>query len=157
MQVILRTNIENLGKLGEVVKVKPGYARNHLIPKKLAMQATSANLKAFEQQRKRLEAELEAQRSAAERIANRLQELELTIPVRVGEGDKLYGSVTNTHIAQALQENGLDIDKKQVELEKPIRALGEYQVPVRVYPEVKPEVKVLVIRHDEAKGPEQQG
>ncbi|MFW6216510.1 MAG: 50S ribosomal protein L9, partial [Desulfohalobiaceae bacterium] len=136
MQVILRTNIENLGQLGEVVKVKPGYARNYLIPKKLAMQATSSNLKAFEQQRKRLEAELEAQRSAAERIANRLQELELAIPVRVGEGDKLYGSVTNTHIAQALQEKGLDIDKKQVELEKPIRALGEYQVPVRVYPEV---------------------
>jgi large subunit ribosomal protein L9 len=157
MQVILRTNIENLGQLGDVVKVKPGYARNYLIPKKMAMQATSANLKAFEQQRRKLEAELEAQRSEAERIANRLQELELKIPVRVGEGDKLYGSVTNAHIAQALQEKGLNIDKKQIEMEKPIRALGEYQIPVRVYPEVKPEVKVTVIRHGEEQGLEQQG
>ncbi|MFP4212767.1 MAG: 50S ribosomal protein L9 [Desulfohalobiaceae bacterium] len=157
MQVILRTNIENLGQLGDLVKVKPGYARNYLIPKKLAMQATASNLKAFEQQRKKLEAELEAQRSEAEKTAQRLQELELLIPVRVGEGDKLYGSVTNAHIAQALEDKGLSIDKKQIELEKPIRALGEYQIPVRVYPEVKPEVKVSVIRHDEAQGLEQQG
>lgn len=157
MQVILRTNIENLGQLGELVKVKPGYARNYLIPKRMAMQATAANLKAFEQQRRKLEAELEAQRSEAERTAKHLQEMELRIPVRVGEGDKLYGSVTNTHIAQALQDKGLDIDKKQIELEKPIRALGEYQIPVRVYPEVKPEVKVTVVRHGEEQGLEQQG
>lgn len=156
MQVILRTNIENLGQLGDVVQVKPGYARNFLIPKQLAMQATPANLKAFEQQRRKLQTQLDALRSEAERTAAAINELDLQIRVRVGEGNKLYGSVTNTQIAQALQEKGLNIDKKQIELEKPIRALGEYLVPVRLYPEVKPELKVVVVRHDEAQSREQQ-
>jgi large subunit ribosomal protein L9 len=149
MQVILRTDIESLGRLGDVVNVKPGYARNYLVPKKLALEATPGNLKAFEQQRRKLEKRLEKARYEAKDLADKIESVELVIPVRVGEGDKLYGSVTNTHIAEALAAKGIHIDKKKVELESPIRSLGEYTVPVRVYPEVRPEVKVSVVRHGE--------
>ncbi len=153
MQVILRTDIENLGKLGDLVKVKPGYARNYLIPKKMALEATPGNLKDFEQQRKKLQEKLDAEKFAAQDLSQKLEQIEVKIPVRVGENDKLYGSVTNAHIANALAEQGYKIDKKSIELEKPIRALGEFHVPIKVYPEIKPQLKVVVIRH----GEEEQG
>ena len=156
MQVILRTDIENLGRLGDVVNVKPGYARNYLVPKKLALEATPSNVKAFEQQRMKLEKRLEKARYEAKDLADKIEATELIIPVRVGEGEKLYGSVTNTHIAEALAQKGIQVDKKKVELESPIRALGEYSVPVRVYPEVRPEVKVTVVSHDEEQHQEEE-
>ena len=149
MQVILRTDIEGLGKLGDVVRVKPGYARNYLLPRNLAMEATPGNLKEFENQRRKLQEKLDKDRFDAERLAEQLQDLELRIPVRVGEGDKLYGSVTTAMIANALEEQGFDVDKKKIELDKPIRSLGEFSVPVKVYPEVRPEIKVVVVRHGE--------
>ena len=149
MQVILRTDIEGLGKLGDVVRVKPGYARNYLLPRNLAMEATPGNLKEFENQRRKLQEKLDKDRFDAERLAEQLQDLELHIPVRVGEGDKLYGSVTTAMIASALAEQGFDLDKKKIELDKPIRSLGEFSVPVKVYPEVRPEIKVVVVRHGE--------
>ena len=149
MQVILRTDMENLGKLGDVVKVKPGYARNYLIPKELAMQATPSNLKLFEQQRRKLQEKLDKARAAAQSLAEKLEETVVTIPVRVGEGDKLYGSVTSAMIADALAEQGLDIDKKDIELDNPIRSLGEHQVPIKLYSGVRPELKVNVVRHGE--------
>ena len=153
MQVILRTDIENLGKLGDLVNVKPGYARNYLIPKKMALEATRGNLKSFEQQKKKLQEKLEAEKFAAKDFSQKLEQLEVKIPVRVGENDKLYGSVTNAHIASALAEQGYEIDKKKIELENPIRSLGEFYVPVKVYPEIKPQLKVVVVRH----GEEEQG
>ena len=149
MEVILRTDMENLGKLGDVVKVKPGYARNYLIPKELAMQATSGNLKLFEQQRRKLQEKLDKARSQAQSLAEKLEETVLQIPVRVGEGDKLYGSVTSAMIAEALASKGLEVDKKDIELENPIRSLGEHQVPVKLYSGVRPELKVNVVRHGE--------
>lgn len=149
MQIILRTDIESLGNLGEVVNVKSGYARNYLIPKNYALEATPGNLKSFEQQKKRLQEKLEAEKFAAQDLSKKLEQIELRIPVRVGESDKLYGSVTNVHISQALADLGYEIDKKQIGLEKPIRVLGEYYVPIKVYPEVKPELKVKVVRHGE--------
>jgi large subunit ribosomal protein L9 len=149
MQVILRTDIENLGKLGDIVEVKPGYARNFLIPKQMAMLATPGNKKVFEQQRRKLQEALDKARRAAQNMAEKLEELVLEIPVRVGENDKLYGSVTTAHIANALAEKGFEVDKKKVELDKPIRSLGEFSVGVRLYPHVCPQVKVQVIRHDE--------
>ncbi|MCF8030403.1 MAG: 50S ribosomal protein L9 [Desulfohalobiaceae bacterium] len=149
MQVILRTDIEGLGKLGDVVRVKPGYARNYLLPRNLAMEATPGNLKEFENQRRKLQEKLDKDRFDAERLAEQLQDLEVRIPVRVGEGDKLYGSVTTAMIANALAEQGFDLDKKKIELDKPIRSLGEFSVPVKVYPEVRPEIKVVVVRHGE--------
>ncbi|WP_034622576.1 50S ribosomal protein L9 [Desulfovermiculus halophilus] len=149
MEVILRTDMENLGKLGDVVKVKPGYARNYLIPKELAMQATPSNLKVFEQQRRKLQEKLDKARAEAESLAGRLEETVITIPVRVGESDKLYGSVTSAMISEALAQQGLEVDKKDIELDNPIRSLGEHQVPVKLYSGVRPELKVNVVRHGE--------
>ncbi len=156
MQVILRTDIEGLGKLGDVVRVKPGYARNYLLPRNLAMEATPGNLKEFENQRRKLQEKLDKDRFDAERLAEQLQDLEVRIPVRVGEGDKLYGSVTTAMIASALAEQGFDLDKKKIELDKPVRALGEFSVPVKVYPEVRPEIKVVVVRHGEEHAQDEQ-
>ncbi|MDZ7761009.1 MAG: 50S ribosomal protein L9 [Desulfovermiculus sp.] len=149
MEVILRTDMENLGKLGDVVKVKPGYARNYLIPKELAMQATPGNLKLFEQQRRKLQERLDKARTKAQTMAEKLGETVVQIPVRVGEGDKLYGSVTSAMIADALAQQNLEIDKKDIELENPIRSLGEHQVPIKLYSGVRPELKVHVVRHGE--------
>jgi len=149
MQVILRTDIERLGKLGDVVNVKPGYARNYLLPRNMAMEATPGNMKEFEHQRRKLQQKLDAARSEAERLAEQLQDLKVVIPVRVGEGDKLYGSVTTAMIANALAEQGFEVDKKQIELDKPLRELGKVSVPVKVYPEVRPEINVSVVRHGE--------
>ena len=157
MQVILKTDIESLGKLGEVVRVKPGYARNYLLPRDLALEANRKNLKEFEQQRRKLQEKLDKARFDAEQLASQLQDMQLRIPVRVGEGDKLYGSVTTAMIANALAEKGFDIDKKKIELEKPLRSLGEFTVPIKVYPGVRPEIQVVVVRHDdEQEEPEQQ-
>ncbi len=158
MRVILKTDMENLGRLGDVVNVKPGYARNYLVPKDLALEATPGNLKMFEQQRRKLQEKLDKARFQAEEQAGQLQDLEVRIPVRVGEGDKLYGSVTSAMIANALEERGFSIDKKKIELERALRSLGEYTVPIKVYPGVKPEIKVRVVRHGDEEGDsEEQG
>lgn len=149
MQVILRTDIENLGKLGDKADVKPGYARNYLIPQGKAMQATASNLKRFEQERAKLQSKQDTIRFQAQDTAQQLEEVSITIPVRVGENDKLYGSITSTMIVEELAKLGYDIDKKKIELEKPIRSLGEFSVPVKLYPEVRPELKVIVVRYGE--------
>ena len=149
MQVILRTDIENLGSLGELADVKPGYARNYLIPQGKAMPATPSNQKIFEQERVKLQARQDKIRFQAKDTAQQLEQLQITIPVRVGENDKLYGSITSAIIGEELEKLGYAIDKKKIELEKPIRSLGEFSVPIRLYPEVRPELKVLVVRHGE--------
>lgn len=158
MRVILKTDIEKLGKLGDVVDVKPGHARNYLIPKDMAMEATSGNMKIFEQQRRKLQRKLDAVRAEAQELAEKLQQLSLRIPVRVGEHDKLYGSVTNSHIAEVLEQQGYAIDKKKIELDSPIRSLGDYSITVKLHPEVQPELKVSVVRYgEETSEPEQIG
>ena len=154
MKVILRTDMENLGQLGDVVAVKPGYARNYLIPKGMAMLATENNMKIFEQQRKKLQEKMDAIRFEAQDLQSKLEQTRLVIPVRVGENEKLYGSVTSAHIADALAEKGLEVDKKKIILENPIRSLGEHNVEIKLHPEVRAEVNVSVVRHDseEAQG-----
>ncbi len=149
MRVILRTDIEKLGKLGEVVDVKPGYARNYLLPKKLAMLATPSNLKIFEHEKKKLEEKLNAERFKAKELAEKLEKEKIEIQVRVGEGDKLYGSVTSSNIVDELAKRGFEIDRKKVELDKPIRSLGEYQIPVKLYPGVVATLNVSVVRYQE--------
>jgi large subunit ribosomal protein L9 len=108
MKVILRTDIEKLGKLGDIVDVKPGYARNYLLPKKFAMLANSSNLKIFEQERKRLEERLNSERFKAKELASQLEAQQINIEVRVGEGDKLYGSVTSSNIVEFLRQKGFE-------------------------------------------------
>ena len=145
MKVILTSTIASLGTPGMVVEVARGYARNFLIPQGKAMEANPGNLARFEAQRDKYEQQMEREKEAAQSLADRLGEVSLTIAQRVGESERLYGSVTNAVIAQALEEKGFAIDRKQLELEEPIKKLGTYQVTVRLAPEVKAEVQVDVV------------
>lgn len=145
MKVILRADVEKLGNVGDVVVVKPGFGRNFLLPQGLAMVATPANLKAFELDRRKLQARMEALRGAAADIAAKLAGLELTIAMRVGENDKLYGSVTNAIIGDLLAEQGIEIDRRRILMDSAIRALGEYPIRIRLHADVNAEVLVKVV------------
>jgi len=146
MEVILRHAVENLGKPGDVVKVKNGYARNYLLPHNLAYEATPGNLKRIQQERARLEAAEGQRRDAAQEIATKLEQVSLTFSARVGEEGKLFGSVTGADIAQQLEQQGFHIEKRQIDLHEPIKSLGVYRVPVRLHADVKPEIRVWVIK-----------
>ncbi|HEV8496303.1 MAG TPA: 50S ribosomal protein L9 [Gemmatimonadaceae bacterium] len=146
MEIILRQGVENLGKPGDVVKVKAGYARNYLLPHGLAYEATPGNLKRIQQERDRLDAAENERRTAAQTLAERLEQVSLTFSARVGEEGKLFGSVTTADIAQQLEAQGFHIEKRQIDLHEPIKALGVYRVPVRLHADVKPEVRVWVIK-----------
>ena len=146
MEVILRHAVENLGKPGDVVKVKNGYARNYLLPHNLAYEATPGNLKRIQQERERLEAAENQRRGSAQEVATKLEQVSLTFSARVGEEGKLFGSVTATDIAQQLEQQGFHIEKRQVDLHEPIKSLGVYRVPIRLHADVKPEIRVWVIK-----------
>ncbi len=146
MEVILRDHVENLGKRGEIVKVADGYARNFLLPRKLALPATDANRKWVERERKIAEARDLQERGAAEVIAARLNALELTISRKTGENDQLYGSVTNGDIAELLAARGFDVDRRKILLPDPIKALGENTVPVKLHRDVTANVRVTVAK-----------
>jgi large subunit ribosomal protein L9 len=146
MEIILRQAVENLGKPGDVVKVKAGYARNYLLPHGLAYEATPGNLKRIQQERDRLDAAENERRAAAQGLAEKIEQVSLTFSARVGEEGKLFGSVTATDIAQQLEGQGFHIEKRQIDLHEPIKALGVYRVPVRLHADVKPEVRVWVIK-----------
>jgi large subunit ribosomal protein L9 len=146
MEIILRQAVENLGAPGDVVKVKSGYARNYLLPHGLAYEATPGNLKRIQQERDRLEAAENERRAAASTVAERLEQVSLTFSARVGEEGKLFGSVTSADIQQQLEAQGFHIEKRQIDLHEPIKALGVYRVPIRLHADVKPEVRVWVIK-----------
>jgi large subunit ribosomal protein L9 len=146
MEIILRQAVENLGKPGDVVKVKAGYGRNYLLPHGLAYEATPGNLKRIQQERERLDAAENERRGAAQTQAERLEQVSLTFSARVGEEGKLFGSVTTADIAQQLEAQGFHIEKRQIDLHEPIKALGVYRVPVRLHADVKPEIRVWVIK-----------
>lgn len=153
MKLILRADVDNLGRLGEEVEVKPGYGRNFLIPKGLAMPATSANRRVFEQENKKLQAKMDAIKAEAQSIADKIDEKDVFIKVRVGEGDKLYGSVTSQHIVDALEEMGVEeLDKKKLVLPDPIRSLGRHEIEVRLHPDVQAAINVIVIPHNWQEG-----
>ncbi len=145
MKVILTENLPSLGTAGTVVEVTRGYARNFLIPQGKAMEANPGNLARFESQRARLSQEAGKEQEAALELAARLAEVSLTIPQRVGESERLYGSVTNVAIAQALEEKGFVVDRKDLELDEPIKRLGTYLVTLRLAPEVKAQIRVEVV------------
>ena len=154
MKLILRADIDNLGRLGDLVTVKPGYGRNYLVPQGLAMSATKANIKAFEFERKRLQEKMDAIRFAAQELADKLAAAKVVISVRVGEGNKLYGSVTAVNIAEALEAMDIVVDRRKIILDDPIRALGEYPLEVKLHPDVKAELNVSVVPHgQEIDGP----
>ena len=146
MEVILRQAVDNLGHPGDIVTVSPGFARNYLLPRGIAYQATEGNKKRIAQEKARLEAAEAARRSAAEDIATKLEEVSITFSARVGEEGKLFGSVTAADITEQLAAQGFSIERRQIDLPEPIKALGVYRVPVRLHADVKPEIKVWVIK-----------
>ena len=146
MEVILREHVDNLGRRGDVVKVADGYARNYLLPRKLALAVTEANKRQIERERKNAEARELEEKSQAEAFARRLTETDISIARRVGENDTLYGSVTSADIAAALTAKGFDIDKRKITLSEPLKALGEFTVPVKIHREVTAQVKVNVVK-----------
>src|SRR5512132_2184442 len=136
MEVILREHVDNLGRRGDVVKVAAGYARNYLLPRKLALAVTEGNKRQIERERKNAEARELEEKSQAEAFAKRLGEAEVSIARRVGENDTLYGSVTSADIETALAAKGFEIDKRKITLAEPLKALGEFTVPVKVHRDV---------------------
>lgn len=146
MDVILRQDVDKVGAAGELVSVKDGYARNFLLPRGLAYQATEGNRKRIEAERAQKGKKVAAEIGAAREVATKLEALSLTFTMKAGEGDKLFGSVTSSDLADKLAAEGYKVDKKQIELEEPLKALGVYKVPVRLHGDVKPEVRVWVVR-----------
>ena len=145
MEVILRDHVENVGRRGEVVKVADGYARNYLLPRKLALLATPGNLKQVERERVKLDAKEAEEKSAAEAIASRMSALEVVISRKVGDTEALYGSVTSADIAESLAKKGFDVDKRKIGLREPIKKLGEKIVPVKLHREVVVQLPVKVV------------
>jgi len=146
MQIVLKEDIDKLGRRGEVVKVANGYARNYLLPLGKALPATPGNLKVIEREKRRYLVRLSKEKEENESLSRRIQALSLTLVRKVGENDVLYGSVTSGDIAEALSREGVGIDKRRIQLPEPIKSLGIYNVPIRLHPEVTTEVKVWVVK-----------
>ncbi|MBM3293140.1 MAG: 50S ribosomal protein L9 [Candidatus Aminicenantes bacterium] len=149
MKVILKQDVENLGRKGDVVNVAPGYGRNYLIPRKLALAVTASNLKMIELERKALKKKAEAERRAHLGLIEKLNATTLSFARKAGEKDHIFGSVSAADIKDALDGFGFEIDKKKILLDEPIRRLGNYAVPVKVTPDDKAEVKIAVVREEE--------
>jgi large subunit ribosomal protein L9 len=149
MEVILRDHVDKLGKRGEIVKVSDGYARNYLLPRKLALPATEGNRKHVERERKIMETREAEEKSQAEGIASRLSTVDITIARRVGETEQLYGSVTAADIAEFLKTKGFDIDRRKLILPEPIKTIGEHDVPLKLHREVSAPLKVKVVKEGE--------
>ncbi|MCL6506168.1 MAG: 50S ribosomal protein L9 [Bryobacteraceae bacterium] len=148
MQVILRQNIEKLGHRGDIVNVADGYARNYLLPRRLAVPATEANKKIVEQERQAHLRREARERGEAEELARLLAGVTVTIPQKAGEHDQLFGSVTAKDIAEALQKQNYVVDRRKIQLEEPIKQLGEYKVPVRLHKDVTAEILVQVVKEE---------
>ena len=148
MQVILMQDVLHTGKRGEIIDVKPGHARNYLIPQGLALEATRGNQKYFEQQKTKIDARHTREREAAQEIAVQLNGVRLEVTKRVGESEVLYGSVTATEVSELLEAKGISIDRRRVDLEGGIKTLGEHPVRIELHPEVIAEVMVNVVAEE---------
>ena len=146
MEVILREHVDNLGKRGEIVKVADGFARNYLLPRKLALPATVGNRKHVERERKIMETREAAEKAAADGIATRLAAVDISIARRVGDTEQLYGSVTASDIVDFLKGKGFEIDRRKLILPEPLKSLGEFDVPLKLHREVTVPLKVKVVK-----------
>ncbi len=144
MQVILREDVPNLGRPGDVVKVRDGYARNYLLPRSLAVEANPRNLRAFEHEKRIALFRRESKKVAAQQIKTRLEGLVIKLTARAGEEGKLFGSITNIDIERALREQGIEVERRRIVLAEPIKQLGDFQVPVKVDPEVEASLKISI-------------
>ena len=144
MKVILADDVRGLGHRGETVTVKPGYARNFLFPQGFAYEATDANLRRLSEEKKKYDEKMLSQKAVAEELAKKMEGLSVVIPKKAGEGDVLYGSVTASEIADALEERGIEVDRRRVEVAEPIKRLGEHRVHIRLHRDVVAELTVQV-------------
>jgi large subunit ribosomal protein L9 len=145
MEVILREHVDNLGRRGEIVKVADGYARNYLLPRKLALPATDGNKKQIEREHVKFELKEAEEQKVAQAMAERIGNLEVEITRKVGETDALYGSVTTSDVAEALGKKGFEVDRRKVVLQEPIKKLGEFSIPVKLHREVTAQIKLRVV------------
>jgi large subunit ribosomal protein L9 len=152
MKVILTTNVDAVGREGEIKEVKSGLARNYLLPKKLAVIATPANMKIWEQKSGAIQKRDDQAKGEAETLSQRIDGVTVSITVKVGEEEKLFGSVTSQNIADALSGVGFDIDKKHIELESPIKSLGSHEVKIKLHQDVTPNITVEVVSEDNPAG-----
>lgn len=146
MKIILRHDYENLGKAGDIVNVKPGYARNYLLPKKIAYPAQPNYVRMLEEEKRQKQQRQRKEKHQAEALAAKLSSVSVTISVTVGEEEKMFGSVTTQDIADKLMEQGYEIERKKIVLEEPIKALGIYSVTIKLFPEVEAKIKVWVVK-----------
>ena len=153
MEVILREHVDNVGRRGEIVKVADGYARNYLLPRKLALLATDGNKQRIERERAKFDAHEAEERKVAEAMAARMANLAVDIARRVGETDVLYGSVTSSDIAEALSAKGFDVDRRKIHLQEPLKRVGEFDIPIRLQRDVTATIKVRVVPEGEAEKP----
>jgi large subunit ribosomal protein L9 len=145
MEVILREHVDNLGRRGDVVKVAEGYARNYLLPRKLALAVTEANRRQIERERAAAEARDAEERGQAEALAQRITQLEIEIARRVGENETLYGSVTSSDVAHALQTKGFEVDRRKIQLPEPLKTLGEHTIPIKIHRDVVAQLRLKVV------------
>ncbi|HAR35359.1 MAG TPA: 50S ribosomal protein L9 [Acidobacteria bacterium] len=155
MKIILLENVEKVGRKGDILEVAPGFARNYLIPRKLAMEVTPGNLKSVEMQQKALKKKLEKERLTFQELIKQLNQVSLTFVRKSSEKDVIFGSVSAADIQEELARLGFDLDRKKIILEEPIKRLGTFSVPIKVYHEDKAEIKVVVVK-EEAPAPESQ-
>jgi large subunit ribosomal protein L9 len=151
MEVILREHVDNLGRRGDLVKVADGYARNYLLPRKMALLATEGNKKVIEREKEKFDAQEAEEQKVAQAVADRLANVEVEIARKVGETDALFGSVTNADVAESLAAKGFDIDRRKVQLHDPIKKLGEFNVPVKLHRDVTVTLKVKVVAEGASK------
>ncbi|MCC7201970.1 MAG: 50S ribosomal protein L9 [Nitrospirae bacterium] len=146
MKVILKEDVKGLGKLGEIVEVSVGYGRNFLLPHKKAAEATTHNIKSVERDKKAFDEKMKKDLHEVEELSKKIGELSVTISRQVGDGEKMFGSVTAADIAEAVEKEGITIDKRQIHLEKPIKELGLFHVPVKLHQEVSADLKVWIVK-----------
>lgn len=151
MKIILQKDMDELGFEGDVVEVARGYARNYLIPKGFAVEATPQNMKAFELKSKKIEARRLREKEEALKLKEKVESLEIVLSRKSGEEGKLYGSVTNIDVAEELEKKGIVVDRKKVLLDKPIKNVGEFEVPIKLYPEVIANLKIKILSEEEEK------
>lgn len=150
MRVILKENIENLGKKGDIVEVARGYGRNYLLPKKLAIEVTPSNMKMIEMEQQALRKRFEQEKASYQEFIQKINETRLTFYRKTGEKDVIFGSVSSADVKDALEKSGIEIDKKKIQLEEPIKRLGNYVVPIKIFHEERAEVKIEVVKEGEA-------
>ena len=149
MEIILRKDVDGVGLEGDIVDVAKGYARNYLIPKGVAVEASPQSIKELESQQKKIEIRKSKARDDAEKLKEKIEGTAITFSVKAGEEGKLYGSITTMDIASELEKQGIDIDRKKIIVDKPIKSLGEVEIPVKIYPEVTASLKIVVVAEKE--------